>query len=392
MNIILLSRKYSRGEAWCNRLLAFARGFQCLGCSTKLIFLVSNEQSIANSSDFKGLDVKFVSNFSDNDSKIKKLFIYVKALASAKKLFKTEDVVITSDGGGTFLTYLRFFTKVRHIYTEITEHPGNFYPQNYNCVIKRYAALLRVRLHEKLLIQNISKINGLFVISKSLKKFFIANGVDERKISLINMFVDASRFNIKKNLANKPYIAYCGTVTFDKDGVDILIKSFAKFHESHPEYRLKIIGPIYEKKVQEEIPLLLKKCRIEHYVELTGKVAPSEMPSLLMDASILALSRPDNMQNRNGFPTKLGEYLATGNPIVVTAIGEIPQFIHDKKNGYLANPNDVQSFYEKLCEVADNYDIAIQVGMQGKKLVINEFSSIEQARVALKFINRSYEY
>ena len=392
MNIILLSRKYSRGEAWCNRLLAFAHAFQSLGCNIKLIFLVSNEQSVTNSSDFTGLDVKFVSSFSDNSSIIKKLYVYSKALVCATKLFKPEDVVITSDGGGTFLTYLRFFTKVKHIYTEITEHPGNFYPQNYNCAIKKYIAFVGIQLRQKLLIQNISKIEGLFVITQSLKRYFVKNRIAEGKITLVNMFVDVSRFNIEKSLDTKPYIAYCGTVTFDKDGVDILIKSFAMFHESHPEYELKIIGPIYEKRVQEEIPLLLKQFNIEHCVELTGKVAPTDMPLLLINASILALARPDNMQNRNGFPTKLGEYLATGNPVVVTSIGEIPRFIHDRKNGYLADPSDVQSFYEKLCEAADNPEMAIQIGLQGKKLVIKEFSSIEQTRLTLEYINRNNGY
>ena len=52
-------------------------------------------------------------------------------------------------------------------------------------------------------------------------------------------------------------------------------------------------------------------------MEFTGRTSPEVMPQILTDASILALARPNNVQSQNGFPTKLGEYLATGNPVAI---------------------------------------------------------------------------
>lgn len=110
------------------------------------------------------------------------------------------------------------------------------------------------------------------------------------------------------------------------------------------------------------------------------------MPRLLKNARILALARPDNLQNRNGFPTKLGEYLATGNPVVVTSIGEIPNFLKDEENAFMATPGNVQSFADALKRAYNNSEKAIAIGRNGRHLALTAFSSEEQTKVALNFI------
>lgn len=87
---------------------------------------------------------------------------------------------------------------------------------------------------------------------------------------------------------------------------------------------------------------------VQDAVIFTGKVAAEELPNYLVNASILALSRPDSLQARNGFPTKLGEYLATGNPVLVTNVGEIPLFIKHGENGFIAEESNVDDFAKNL--------------------------------------------
>ena len=103
---------------------------------------------------------------------------------------------------------------------------------------------------------------------------------------------------------------------------------------------------------------------------------------------MLALARPDRLQAQNGFPTKLGEYLATGKPVVVTRVGEIPLFIKHGENGYLADPTP-ESFSKQLSWVADNYEQAKKTGQNGKKLAENEFSYFVQSKKVLEFMNKT---
>ena len=199
------------------------------------------------------------------------------------------------------------------------------------------------------------------------------------------MFVDTNRFNIPK-VQSERYIAYCGTMSTGKDGVDVLINAFCRFHKTYPDYKLILIGPYMNQKTKEVVEKLIDSKNLKDSVVLTGKVSPSQMPSLLMNASVLALSRPDNIQNRNGFPTKLGEYLATGNPVVVTSIGEIPDYLKEGENAYLAVPGDDVSFANALLRIAEDYDTAIIVGKKGRELALTDFSADVQTTIALNHI------
>ena len=107
------------------------------------------------------------------------------------------------------------------------------------------------------------------------------------------------------------------------------------------------------------------------------------MPALLGSARILALARPDNLQARNGFPTKLGEYLACGRPVVVTRVGEIGNFLSDGVNGLLADPDDAAAFAEKLIWAAEHPDQAARIGAEGLKSAFKEFSYRTQTARAL---------
>lgn len=227
------------------------------------------------------------------------------------------------------------------------------------------------------------KLKGMVVISQGLKDYYISEGV--KQVEVINMFVDASRFEHLQKHSTEKYIAYCGTISLIKDGVDILIKSFSIFHKSHSDYKLYLIGLFESKYHEEAVRSLIKELQLENSAICTGSMLPEELANCLTNASILALARPNNDQAKYGFPTKLGEYLCTGNPVVVTKVGEIPNFLHDGQNAVMAEPDSVEDFAEKLDWTASHYEEAKQIAHEGMKLVHKEFSSEYQSKLAADF-------
>lgn len=93
---------------------------------------------------------------------------------------------------------------------------------------------------------------------------------------------------------------------------------------------------------------------------------------------MLVLARPNNKQSEAGFPTKLGEYLATGKPVVVTRVGEIPEYLEDQVNAFIANPGDAGNFALKMKQVMLNYDKALNIGHAGRQLAHTTFNSTFQ--------------
>lgn len=375
--ILILNRRYCPGEAWTNRILAYAKGFAELGEEVVLYYLITDASRTPYEINIPG--VKVVDLWKSDGFLAKRIRIlsFIKNLLRFKREVRCGDKVFLYGGYDYQLRVAMDIRKYAKVFCEVTEHP------DINGTAKSKFHLVNID-------EALKKIDGLFVISKSLKDYYTSIGVDEDKVHVINMFVDTSRFDgLSKTVKNK-YIAYCGAVSYDKDGANILIEAFAKFYKNHPDYRLKIIGKGIKPNVIPDLQALADSKGVKHAVEFMGPIPPQDMPQILCNASILALARPDNLQAQNGFPTKLGEYLATGNPVVVTRVGEIPLFIKDKENGVLSDPN-AEDFSKQLSWVADNHQLAHEIGRRGKELAFNAFSYNTQSEAALSTIDRYYK-
>lgn len=375
--IIFLNRRYCPGEAWTNRVLAYAKGFAELGEEVVIYYLISDKNRSEYSIHIPG--VKIVDLWKKDGFIAKKcrLWSFIRNLYRFKKEIKCGDKVFLYGGYDYQLWIAMKIRRYAKVFCEVTEHP------DINGTSKSKFNLVNIN-------EALKKLDGLFVISKALKDYYVSIGIDEDRVYVINMFVDENRFRGLSKTTDEKYIAYCGAVSYDKDGVNILIEAFAKFIIHHNDYKLYIIGKGLTPNTIDDLKNLAGSLGVKDAVVFTGPVPPSEMPQILYNASILALARPDNLQAQNGFPTKLGEYLATGNPVVVTRVGEISNFIIDKENGVLSNPTP-DDFANQLRWVADNPSKAETLGQEGKKLVLDEFSYKKQSEKALSYIDKYYK-
>jgi glycosyltransferase involved in cell wall biosynthesis len=180
---------------------------------------------------------------------------------------------------------------------------------------------------------------------------------------------------------------YCGSLTILKDGVNILIESFKRISEKYPEINLVLIGK--GDSIIDEIIIkdLAMKLNIEKRVIFLGQLPRTEIPAYLCNAKILALARPESIVADAGFPSKLTEYLATGNPVVVTKVGEIPQYLKDNETAFLTEPGSIDAFANKLDFVLSNYEFAIRVGQNGKELTSTIFNYNFQSKRMITFID-----
>lgn len=230
-------------------------------------------------------------------------------------------------------------------------------------------------------------MSGIFVISTALKYYFINYGVSPKKVHVINMIVDMNRFkDITKQENVEKYIAYCGTASNNKDGVDQLLTAFSIVAKSHPDVKLYIIGNAPTRAEGFSNIELVEKLGIKDRVVFTGLVKSEEMPQLLKNAQVLALDRPDSLQARNGFPTKLGEYLMTANPVVVTKVGDIPLFLKDGETALLADERNPEDFASKLSWALDNPKEAGEIGVKGQKVAISSFNYLLESKKIIEII------
>lgn len=359
--LYIIQNVYKPNEATINRLLAFIRSFDKIGVKATVVFIMPDKDRSVVDESFQNIEIKYLWNTQTSNNRYTKyLFGFWYAYKFARKLRKGDKVMMFD------VCFWDVFMRRKGIYYyyEVTECP-NVIPLRtmpFDKARKRYLSYCR-------------KMSGIMVISTELKRYFLEKGFEENKIHIINMVVDAKRFEGDFKPAAEKYIAYCGTASNNKDGVDQLIKAFAIFHKKFTDYKLYIIGNTPSRQQANNNYELTEQLGLKDSVVFTGMVSAKEMPEMLSGAQILALDRPDNIQAKYGFPTKLGEYLLTGKPVVVTKVGDIPSFLSDKESALLAQPNNPEDFAAKLAWACEHPQEASKIGEKGKKVALEHFNS-----------------
>lgn len=230
--------------------------------------------------------------------------------------------------------------------------------------------------------------DGIITMTNALSEYFTVYKKKITKMKVIPMTVEPDRFDIKlNNIDKEKYIAYIGDLVKDKDGVDKAISAFAIICNKYSDYKFYIIGAAKCKKDFDDLSELVTEYNLENKVVFKGKVQRNEVPDYLCRASLLVLARPNNERAAGGFPTKLGEYLATGNPVVVTDVGEISHYLEDGINAYISSNNEPKVFAQKIDEALSNPVRSREIGLKGKELAYSVFNYKTQARNIAEFLN-----
>lgn len=369
-SVIIIVSAYKPNTAPTNRLKSFLLGFDELGIKVDVFILYPNEKrEELDDSVYNNITVCHLWKKHNSRTKlIKYIYSFIDASRFAKRIAPQSKVLLMGAS-----EYLPFFASRSDlfVYQERTEH--------FNVAKMRPAFL------QKRYLKYVPKLCGLFVISTALKEAFM--GIGAKNVTVVNMIVDANRFyGLKKCGSKDNYIAYCGTASNNKDGVDDLIKAFSIVHSLHPDIKLYIMGKAPTNEDSAGNLSLVDSLGLSSSVVFTGIIPAVEMPQMLVNASVVALARPDSLQARCGFPTKLGEYLLSGNPVVVTRVGDIPAFLQDGKTALLAEQRNPESFAKKLLWVLDNEKDAKVIGQAGREVALHSFNYLIETEKIVRTI------
>jgi glycosyltransferase involved in cell wall biosynthesis len=184
------------------------------------------------------------------------------------------------------------------------------------------------------------------------------------------------------------YVAYAGAPGGTKDGVPTLLEAFALLSKQHTDLKLCIVGDGPGPGVLDALSSLAARLGIADRLVLAGRLDPDQVPPYLCNAEALCLARPDNRQAAGGFPTKLGEYLATGVPVVVTRVGSVPDYLEHGTSAFLSPPDDPAAFAAALDMALSDPASRARVGAAGRRLALEHFSPDALARRTLDFVRR----
>lgn len=306
--------------------------------------------------------ITFIKSFIRDNKKIKydtlifstDTFLYLLIGMVLKKIFKTKVIFIFDE----------YPIPIRH---ELKDRIPKWKERAYAFILRDYTAYIS--------------------ISNTLRKYF--QDISHKPCFIMPVIVDHSKFEFELESSNDQsgsldYLCYMGNFELAKDNVDLIVKAFSLVHQEYPTLKLFLYGDPKHLD-REKVIYLINKLELKNFVILKGFIKSTEVPKILFGARVLVSSQPDTKRAKGGFPTKLAEYMMTGKPTLLTDVGENSIYVNKDEHCFMVPPNDPVIYAEKLKWILNNYEKALSISKNGKKFIIDNYSSLKIGQKLVDF-------
>jgi glycosyltransferase involved in cell wall biosynthesis len=230
--------------------------------------------------------------------------------------------------------------------------------------------------------------DGILAISGLLEDYFTARVGTGTRVLRMPILVDCERFArgaTSPPADAEPYIGYSGSLASTK-GISTLLQAFREVAVRHRDMNLRLAGLAVPREYRDELEGQVRELGLEGRVEFLGLVRSSELPDFLRGATALVIPHPAADFSAAGFPTKLGEYLASGTPVVVTRVSEVEDYLTDGETAFVCDPGEPRALAAALDGVLGDRERAAAVGAAGAGIARREFDVGRQGQRLYEFI------
>lgn len=229
-------------------------------------------------------------------------------------------------------------------------------------------------------------VDGILPISK----YILNKVVHFRKpILIIPILADFSQSRMNINLdvsSTNRYFLYCGNVVYFPV-IDFIIRSYKLFSDEGGDTKLYLIlsGP------QEgfiKVNQLIKDLNLFAYINIVSNLSHCELTFYYENALALLIPLRQKKQDTARFPHKIGEYLASGRPIITGNVGEVGRHFEHEVNAFLAAEYTPEAYSAIMECIERNISIANKVGENGRKLGLTKFNFEDYGELISNFLER----
>lgn len=177
---------------------------------------------------------------------------------------------------------------------------------------------------------------------------------------------DFDKFNTAVIPREEVQFLYCGAASY-LELVAFIIKAYEHL-KGFDRISLKLVlggNPAQLREVKEVIDASSAK----ETITLVANVPHDDIPELYASASALLIPLRPTVQDAARFPHKIGEYLASGRPMITTAYGEINHYrFKDGDTALIAEDYHPESFSHKMKFIIENPEQAYKIGLNGRRM------------------------
>lgn len=192
----------------------------------------------------------------------------------------------------------------------------------------------------------------------------------------------ASRLRAKLGLPTRsPVVVAVGRLVHKK-GFEVLVEATPHVANRHPDLNVVIAG---EGDLKQALEARAGDLGVGDKIRFAGNVSRDELPDYYALASVVAVpSIRDDAGNVDGLPNVLLEAMASGAPLVASAVAGIPQAVRGGKDGLLVAERDPEALAAAIIELLDSPEQMEKLGSSARSRAREHF---DWTRVGERFEN-----
>jgi len=229
--------------------------------------------------------------------------------------------------------------------------------------VKGKLALIHNKVVEKVSLFAVDKI---VCLSDSLKEITIKRTGFDKKVRVISQGVDSDRFimtdrdKISEN--SQVRLIFIGRIEINK-GLHYALQAFCRLKERGINLYFDIYGDGSQRAFLEN------RCQNIKGIHFHGYIYHDDIPSALAEGGILVL--PSIYE---GFGHVVLEAMASGVPVIATAVGDLPKFMENGNNGILVPVRDIEAISDAILRYINDPEFRTGCIGNAKRYVNNEHS------------------
>lgn len=185
-----------------------------------------------------------------------------------------------------------------------------------------------------------------------------------RRHRVIHNGVDTARFPfVPRTKSERPTVLQIGRF-YPEKGHAVALKAFALLLTSHPGVRLVLVG---DGPLRSELESQARQLRLVESVVFAG--VRDDVRSQLEAADILWMP-----SEREGLGLACLEAMASGLPVVATAVGGLCEAVSDGETGFLIPPGNPEALASRTALLLNDFALARRFGTNGHRRVEKLFS------------------
>jgi glycosyltransferase involved in cell wall biosynthesis len=216
---------------------------------------------------------------------------------------------------------------------------------------------LSLDLKNRLYVEAINKANMIAFNSRKLESDFFANSGLNLPSRVIYRGVDLNEFSFNFPDTNEMRILFLGGVpSYNEKGAYTMAELCNKILKkpiSNIKINIKLGGP----NIQRVLTVIDDIEQENMSIQILGAIGRDEVKRHMNESNIVIIP-----SYSEGMPNVLFEAMATGNIIIATNVGGIPELIKDGVNGFLVDrqsSDDIIKVLEKIQKIVDMRKIAV---------------------------------